>query len=65
MAAIVHTPADIVAILHRGLTPITDNGKALEQLGFVRAYPESKSGYRATIWEREPRQLRERAILVD
>ena len=52
MRAIVHSTADIENLLHRGLTPITDNRTALLELGFQRAYPQIVRGYDATIWER-------------
>lgn len=52
MRAIVHSTADIENLLHRGLTPITDNRAALLELGFQRAYPQIVRGYDATIWER-------------
>lgn len=52
MRAIVHSTADIENLLHRGLTPVTDNRAALLDLGFQRAYPQIVRGYDATIWER-------------
>lgn len=52
MSVIVHSVADILAMLHRGLTPITDNRDALIGLGFERAYPHVRGGYDSKIWER-------------
>jgi hypothetical protein len=74
MSVIVHSAADILAMLHRGLTPITDNRDALIDLGFERAYPQLRSGYDSKIWERSVavgaappdgirRMVRERAFL--
>jgi hypothetical protein len=48
----VHTTAEIEQMLMLGLSPITDNADALYQLGFERAYPQARSGYDATIFER-------------
>jgi hypothetical protein len=50
--AIVHTIAEIDALLRRGLTPITDNRSALVELGFERAYPHVVRGYDSTVWQR-------------
>jgi hypothetical protein len=52
MNAIVHTLPAIENMLRMGLTPITDNANALAQLGFERAYPQIRTGYDSTIWER-------------
>jgi hypothetical protein len=52
MNSVVHTLSEIEHMLRRGLTPITDNSDALAELGFERAYPQIKSGYESTIWER-------------
>ena len=38
-------------MLH-GLAPITDNGAALIDLGFSRAYPNATAGFESTVWER-------------
>ena len=72
--ALTHTAEEIAALLRRGLSPITDNREALLELGFERAYPQIRSGYDATIWERaiehrsatDGRRVlaRERAFLV-
>jgi hypothetical protein len=52
MEAIVHTLPAIETMLRMGLTPITDNPDALAELGFERAYPQMRTGYDSTIWER-------------
>ena len=75
METIVHRAEDVVALLHRGLTPITDSRDALLALGFERSYPQVRVGYESTIWERaiEHRRrhdgsralVRERAYLVE
>jgi hypothetical protein len=52
MTIIVHTAGAMSDILRRGLAPITDNERALVDLGFERAYPQVRRGYDATIWER-------------
>ena len=52
MNRIVHTAAAILELLRQGLSPITDNEDALNELGFSRAYPQIGSGYESTIWER-------------
>jgi hypothetical protein len=52
LSVIVHSAAEILAMLHRGLTPITDNRDALVGLGFERAYPQVRGGYDSKIWER-------------
>lgn len=72
---IVHVADDLVALLRRGGSPVTDNRDALLTLGFERAYPQIREGYESTIWERSiehhrrPNGLRvlarERAYLVD
>ena len=75
MASLVHTSSEIQSMLRLGLAPITDNVDALIGLGFERAYPQLKSGYEASIWERSVdldsrgaddrrRLVRERAFLV-
>jgi hypothetical protein len=75
MDSVVHTPSAIEYVLRLGLTPITDNADALATLGFKPAYPQIKSGYESTIWERsiergrlnhDGRRLlvRERALFV-
>jgi hypothetical protein len=75
MESIVHTLSEIQRLLRLGLTPITDNANALAELGFERAYPQIKSGYESTIWERSidrgrlnydgyRRLVRERAFFV-
>jgi hypothetical protein len=74
MPALVHTASDIEQMLRRGLAPITDNASALMELGFERAYPQVRSGFDATIWERSidlpaardgmKRLVRERAFLA-
>jgi hypothetical protein len=48
----VHTAADIERMLAIGLSPITDNVTALTSLGFERAYPNARTGYDASIYER-------------
>jgi hypothetical protein len=50
--AMVHTPEQIQRLLAIGLSPITDNADALAQLGFERSYPNARSGYEATVYER-------------
>jgi hypothetical protein len=50
--ATVHTPTDIERMLKLGLAPITDNADALYELGFVRSYPQVRSGYESTVYER-------------
>jgi hypothetical protein len=75
MKTIVHIAEDLVALLGRGLSPITDNRDALLALGFERAYPQIRAGYESTVWERsiERRRrhdgrcvrARERAFLID
>jgi hypothetical protein len=75
MATVAHLPEELVALLRRGLPPVTDNLNALLALGFERAYPQVPVGYESTIWERSiehhcrPDGLRvlarERAYLVD
>jgi len=72
---IAHSPEELTSLLRRGLSPITDNARALLALGFERAYPQVRAGYESTIWERsiEHRRqhdghrvfARERAYLVD
>jgi hypothetical protein len=72
---IAHSPEELTALLRRGLSPVTDNPNALLALGFERAYPQIRTGYESTIWERsiEHRRqasghrvlARERAYLVD
>jgi len=57
-SAIVHSAAEIAALLQLGLTPITDNAEALAQLGFERAYPHLDAGYESTVWERSSPQAR-------
>ncbi len=52
MRVIVHSATDILAMLNRGLAPITDNRDALIGLGFEPAYPQLRSGYDSKIWER-------------
>jgi hypothetical protein len=52
MDYIVHTLPEIAHKLRLGLAPITDNSDALAKLGFEPAYPQIKSGYDSTIWER-------------
>lgn len=50
--ATVHTPTDIQRMLTLGLAPITDNVDALCELGFARSYPQARSGYESSIYER-------------
>jgi hypothetical protein len=50
--ALTHTADEIAALLRRKLSPITGNRDALVALGFERAYPQVKSGYESTVWER-------------
>ena len=75
MKIIVQSAEEVVAILRRGLSPLTDNRDALMALGFERAYPQVRKGYESTIWERSIEHhrrpdghralARERAYLVD
>ncbi len=72
---IVHVAEELVALLRRGMSPVTDNRDVLLTLGFQRAYPQVPYGYESTIWERaiehhrRPDGLRvlarERAFLID
>jgi hypothetical protein len=48
----VHAPEEIERLLVLGLSPITDNAEALEQLGFERSYPNARAGYESTVYER-------------
>ena len=50
--ATVHTSAEIERMLALGLAPITDNAEALYALGFERSYPEARSGFESTVFER-------------
>jgi hypothetical protein len=43
---------ELVAILRRGLSPLTNNRDALLALGFERAYPQVRTGHDSMIWER-------------
>ena len=52
MKLIAQSADELMAILRRGLSPLTDNQDALLALGFARAYPQARKGYDATIWER-------------
>jgi hypothetical protein len=52
MKLIAQSADELIAILRRGLSPLTDNPDALLALGFERAYPQARNGYDATIWER-------------
>lgn len=71
----VHFAEEFVALLRRGMSPVTDNHDVLLALGFERAYPQVSTGYESTIWERSiehhrrPDGLRvlarERAYLID
>jgi hypothetical protein len=66
---------ELVVILQRGLSPLTNNRDALLALGFERAYPQVRTGHDSTIWERTIDHhrrpdgyrvmARERAYLVD
>ena len=56
---VVHSIEAILALLRRGLTPVTDNREAILVLGFVRAYPRVRCGYESTIWERSVEELRQ------
>jgi hypothetical protein len=72
---IAHVAEEVIALLRRGMSPVTDNRNVLLALGFERAYPHVPKGYESTIWERsiEHRRrpdglrvvARERAYLVD
>jgi hypothetical protein len=73
MKFVAQSVEDLIAILRRGLSPLTDNQDALLALGFERAYPQARKGYDATIWERSTDRrrpdgfrviARERAFLV-
>jgi hypothetical protein len=73
MKLVAQSADELIAILRRGLSPLTDNQDALQALGFARAYPQVRKGYDSTIWERaidrrRPDGLRvlarERAFLV-
>ncbi len=50
--ATVHTPTEIERMLMLGLSPITDNVEALVELGFERSYPQARTGYESTVFER-------------
>jgi hypothetical protein len=50
--AMVHSPEEIQRLLSIGLSPITDNPDALYELGFQRSYPQARSGYESTVYER-------------
>jgi hypothetical protein len=52
MKLVAQSVDELVAILRRGLSPLTDNQDALLALGFERAYPQARKGYDATIWVR-------------
>jgi hypothetical protein len=75
MKIVAHLPEELLALLRRGMSPLTDNRNALLALGFERAYPQVPKGYESTIWERSiehhrrPDGLRvlarERAYLVE
>jgi hypothetical protein len=75
MKTVVHLTEEVAMLLRRGLSPITDNRNALLALGFARAYPQVRSGYEATIWERSIEHgrrpdgqlvlARQRAFLLD
>jgi hypothetical protein len=75
MKIVAHLPEELLALLRRGMSPVTDNCNALLALGFERAYPQVPQGYESTIWERSiehhcrPDGLRvlarERAYLID
>jgi hypothetical protein len=52
MNLIAQSADELIAILRRGLSPLTDNQDALLALGFERAYPQARRGRDATIWER-------------
>jgi hypothetical protein len=56
---VVHSVEAILALLRRGLIPVTDNREAIVGLGFVRAYPQVRGGYDSTIWERSVEHVRE------
>lgn len=73
MNLIAQSADELVAVLRRGLSPLTDNEDALLALGFERAYPQARRGRDATIWERTTDRrrpdgyrvlARERAFLV-
>jgi hypothetical protein len=71
----VHLADELVALLRRGMSPVTDDRNVLLSLGFERAYPQVPEGYESTIWERSiehhrrPDGLRvlarERAYLIE
>jgi hypothetical protein len=52
MQPIVHSTEAILELLRRGLAPLTDNRDAVVVLGFDRAYPQIRAGYKSMIWER-------------
>jgi hypothetical protein len=52
MKLIAQSTNELIAILRRGLSPLTDNQDALLALGFERAYPQACKGYDTMIWER-------------
>jgi hypothetical protein len=52
MNLIAQSADELIAILRRGLSPLTNNQDALLALGFARAYPQARTGRDATIWER-------------
>ena len=43
---------EIERLLRLGLAPITDNARALIDLGFHRAYPSAAGGFLSTVWQR-------------
>jgi hypothetical protein len=75
MKSVAHLPEELLTLLRRGMSPLTDSRNALLALGFERAYPQVLNGYESTIWERSiehhrrPDGLRvlarERAYLVE
>ncbi len=46
------TANEILAMIQRGQTAVTDRLDALKELGFERKYPTATNGWRAHIWMR-------------
>jgi hypothetical protein len=64
MNLVAQSVEELIAILRRGLSPLTGNQDALQALGFERAYPQARKGYDATIWERTINRCRPDGIRV-
>jgi hypothetical protein len=71
----VHLAEEVLALLRRGMNPVTDNRNVLLALGFERAYSQVPKGCESTNWERSIEHhrradglrvlARERAYLID